>query len=164
MEFNQPGRQKNPFIQYRNNSIFMCVIILAVFFFFSRNRTNETVYVLSEEDAVSITGCTGEKITVNYQDLVSVELLDAIDFGEVVDGTDTNQGAAGLWKNERWGEYHLFILHKAKKYIVLTTQEDVVVFNYESTDVTRNLYNALNELMVRKGLEGQIQFLSEEQE
>lgn len=164
MRYKQPGREKNPFIQYRNNSILMCVIILALFFFFSGNRTNETVYVLSKEDAISITGCTGEKISVSYQELTSIEILDDIDFGKTVDGTDTNRGAAGLWENERWGEYHLFILHKAKKYIVLTTQEDVVVFNYESTAVTENLYHALCELMMQKGLDGQIQFLSEEQE
>lgn len=158
MWLQQTGRQENPYKQYRNRTIIMCLVIVVVFFLFFRNRMNEAVYVLPGEDAISITGDGGEEISVSYQDIIAVALLENIDFGEIVDGTDTRRGTDGLWRNEIWGEYYLITGPKAKKYIVLTTKENIVVFNYENTSVTEELYYAFYDLMVQKGFAGQIRF------
>jgi hypothetical protein len=128
---------------------------------FFRSNLQETTYVTIGEDSLGIQSYKGQEISVSYKDLTKVELNDTYDFGEVVDGTDTTRGTGGLWRNDTYGEYYLFINKKVDDYIILTTDTKIIVFNYESTNVTDSIYSNFIDLMKEKGLDGQITFTSQ---
>jgi hypothetical protein len=142
----------------RNRSILVCVIIIAVFFLFFRNNLRETTYVSIGDDALLIQSYDGREISVPYQSLEQMELTDEMEFGDLLDGTDSVRGTSGLWENAAYGEYYLYINKKVDDYLVLTTDTGTIVFNYESTGVTDSIYSGFADLMKEKGLDGRITF------
>jgi len=156
--YNGSGHRYDSFVKYRNGSIILCILIIAAFLLFFRNSLQETVYVETQQDSLLIKSYTGDMITVPYTDIRSVKLTDRIDFGTKISGSDTVRVRSGIWKNESWGKYHLFAAKKAKDYFIVTTADSVIVFNYESTGVTEEMYPAFQTLMTQKGLSDKIDF------
>ncbi|MCD8014866.1 MAG: hypothetical protein LUG99_17170 [Lachnospiraceae bacterium] len=136
------------FTRNRNYSILIFLIIVLGYLIFFRNSLSESVYIEPGEDSILINSYTDDEITVSYADLTRVELCDSVDFGTLSEGTDDRRVRSGLWVNDEWGEYYLFAVKKVKSdYILLETDETVVVFNYESAEVTQNVYTAFQEYL-----------------
>ncbi|MCD7745007.1 MAG: hypothetical protein LUI13_06985 [Lachnospiraceae bacterium] len=136
------------FTRHRNYSILIFLIIVLGYLIFFRNSLSESVYIEPGEDSILINSYTEDEITISYADITRMELCDEVDFGTLSEGTDDRRVRSGLWKNDAWGEYYLFALKKVKgDYILLETDETVVVFNYESAEVTQNFYSAFQEYL-----------------
>lgn len=88
----------------------------------------------------------GEEIVRFEKDEIeSVELLGAFDKGEAVEPVTEDEYEAGIWENETFGKYVLYIAPSIEDYIVVCTADETYVFNYSDEESTQSMYNALME-------------------
>lgn len=141
------------YTKYRNTSIIFCIILIAVFFLFFRKNLKENIYVATGSDSLALESYKGDQAEIPYADIVSVSLFsqDGFDEGSLVNGTETGIAHAGIWENEAYGDYHLFVLPKIPLYLEIRTEQDIFVFNYESEKTTSQLYDAFRKLLDDKG-------------
>lgn len=85
------------------------------------------------------------RLSIAYTDIFHMELLSEFDFGNCISGTDLEDHKNGHWTNDAFGDYTLCIYVDIPAYILLDTVEGTVVFNYESSDTTQQLFHALAE-------------------
>lgn len=87
---------------------------------------------------------SGYTSAVKWVDIESVEVRSCPDFGTLVEGTDDAPEKSGVWKNDVFGEYELFVSTKIENCIVCITKDSrTVVFNFESAESTVSLYEAI---------------------
>lgn len=102
--------------------------------------------VTVEENGLSFAAESGYTSSLKWDEVKSVEMRDALDYGTLVDGSDTSKEKSGLWTNDEFGEYELFVSPKISTCIVCTLQTDrVIVINYESEESTDSFYQAILE-------------------
>lgn len=146
------------FVRYRNSSILISVIVITAVLLFVRNRMQQNIYVEPRQDAFYLKSCAGDEALVPYEELTAVSYEEGLDPGTLKEGTDDKKVKSGTWENERFGEYQLYALPKVTSYVILTTADGVTVFNYESANTTKQIYDAFYDLMEQKGLSDQIEF------
>jgi len=96
-----------------------------------------------EETQFGIVGLDGETHTFVYAEADSIELrsdLKTFDKGVKVSGDETRRACSGVYRNAEFGDYQLHILSNLKNYIVVHNADGVLVFNIESDDTTKALY------------------------
>ncbi len=104
-----------------------------------------------EEKQLGITGLDGGTHTFVYAEW-ELELRDnlkeylASEKGELVAGEETKRVCSGTYRNDAFGEYQLHVQIKLSNYIVVHDKNGVLVFNLESNDTTKELYNYIMEL------------------
>lgn len=100
--------------------------------------------VTVEDDGLSFAAESGYTSSLNWDEVENVELRSELDYGTLVDGSDTSKEKSGLWTNDEFGEYELFVSPKISTCIVCTLQSDrVIVLNFESEDSTNSFYEAI---------------------
>lgn len=83
-------------------------------------------------------------MTVKYDLIESVELVDLPDKGERIDGTDESSIRYGIWTNDTWGEYYVCAIPHATNCIVMHLNDGrTFVFNARSNDYTAELFAEL---------------------
>lgn len=150
--------QYKGFIRYRNSSILISVIVIIAVLLFVRSRMKQNIYVEPRQDAFYLKSYTGEESLVSYDELTAVSYAEDLDLGAAAGGTDDRKAKSGIWKNDQFGEYHLYALPNVTSYVILTAEEGTTVFNYESANTTKQIYDAFYDLMEKKGLADQIKF------
>ena len=81
-----------------------------------------------------------------------MELRESFDPGTALDGGVKNRICYGLWHNEEFGDYHLFVSEKIDMVIVLqTARGEVLVFNYESEETTRRYFDSFTVFLTDEG-------------
>ena len=108
-------------------------------------REDDMILSAPEEDAF--------RVTIAYKDVSSMELLTELVPGVCLSGTDSDIHKTGRWSNEAYGDYTLCISPGIPACIVLDTADGIVVFNYESSDTTIQLFDALTEHIEKKTAE-----------
>ena len=58
--------------------------------------------------------------------------------------------AYGIWNNESWGEYSLYVNTNIDVCIVITEIEGIFVFNYVNEQTTEDFYNSFLEYLEGK--------------
>ena len=136
----------------RKTMFFFLAVLIVVLFFFLRGD-NSIVLELQEDDAITVDGPQGTFFSVPYEDLQSITLLDSFDRGECIDGGIKYKNAYGTWRCDAYGEYTLMIRTRVDTYIALTDKSGrTLVFNYESGEVTENLYELILSLLEQRGI------------
>lgn len=74
---------------------------------------------------------------VAFADVWEMRYVEDPDYGTAVDGGAKSRCLYGTWENEDWGCYQAFVQTKIPACIAVFTDEQVIVFNYESKAVTR---------------------------
>ena len=83
-------------------------------------------------------------MTVRYDLIESIELVDMPDRGEHVDGKDDINIRYGIWNNDTWGEYYVCAIPNATNCIVMHLNDGrTFVFNARSNDYTADLFAEL---------------------
>ena len=72
-----------------------------------------------------------------FSDVREMRYVEDPDYGAAVNGGTKSRCLYGTWENEDWGRYQAFVQTKIPACIVVFTDDQVIVFNYESKDVTR---------------------------
>ena len=141
--------RRNRFFRLRDVIVFLLII---GFFLLARNSLGLGNFggltPVLEETRFGITDLNGETHFFTYRDAESIELRDDLknfDQGEMVDGKENRQVLSGTFRNSEFGEYQLHIEKKLNNYIVVHDANGVLVFNIESDETTKILYENLME-------------------
>ena len=136
----------------RKAMFFFLAVLIVVLFFFLRGD-NSIVLELQKDDAITVDGPQGTFFSVPYEDIETVTLLDSFDRGECIDGGTKYKNAYGTWRCDRYGEYIIMARTKVDTYIAITDKSgQTLVFNYESDEVTENLYELILQLLAQQGI------------
>jgi len=131
----------------KRNLIFIIVIFVGMTVYLIARNGAAAPYSISVADSkISLTGKNDYSYSMEMSDIASLELTEMDDFGEAVtDGSDRNH-LCGIYNNEQYGRYDLWILKKIRAVIVIEdTAGHTLVFNYEDARSTQELYKALKE-------------------
>lgn len=88
--------------------------------------------------------------SLSFEDVVSVELVSDVDTGTAVNGGQTRRYCYGQWTNDLWENYYLYIDADVSDMIVIKTQSDTYVVNYENDETTSQFCEALTEYWRQK--------------
>ena len=114
-------------------SILLAVVVL--FGMFGRSG----VSVAPSAEALMLSMHDGSTAAVDYDDILSAELLESPDFGTIVQGKETRTGKSGTWQHPQWGSYILCVYNSCSSAVMVKTQAHCYVVNLASPEETRQL-------------------------
>ncbi len=137
-------RKRHPSLINTLMSVFIFVAIIALVWVFGASGSrgfdmkfeDEEVNFYIEDDLV---------ISLSKDDVESVELIDELDRGDRVELMADSGYVCGIWENEEFGQYTLYVKSNIKEFIVVRTKDEIYVVNYNNADFTESLYDALLE-------------------
>lgn len=133
----------------RKAAAFLLTALVLVLFFFLRG-SDRIVLDLTSGDAVTVRGPGNISRSIPYGDIASVVLLEDFDRGACVSGESKRSTTCGTWDCAMYGEYTLIAMTKVGTHIAITDAAgQTLVFNYESDEVTGNLYELILELLAQ---------------
>ena len=101
------------------------------------------------EDALAISA-EKQDWSIPYEQIISLELVNAEDFGILLNGTEKRMLHYGTYENDPWGQYTLCIDPRIETCIVIETTSGFFVLNYENEESTKQLYIMFSELLANK--------------
>lgn len=121
------------------------VIFAGIMLIFSRLNSIELQSNQIQWDDVQLTvkEPRGDTFLLPFENITSMELREISDYGSWVRGMDTDNTRYGLWHNDEFGDYHLYMQKSIPLCIILHTNDGITVLNLESEDVTRQLYDQI---------------------
>lgn len=141
--------------------IIVCLAIVGVFllakdwlnenFGFTFGDSYDGLAPVLEETRFGITGLDGVTHTFVYVDSDITLHEDLKDYlstrkGEIVEAQETRKVCSGVYHNEEFGDYQLHVQTRYDNYILVKNADGVILFNLESNDTTRELYNYMMQL------------------
>lgn len=128
------------------------VIVLVAFTLFSFLRGGSGISPDFQEDSLTIHGPNKFSITVQYDQIAHMELVELSDPGNMLSGGENRSCRWGTWERDDWGSYFLCALKKVDTAISITTLEgERVVFNYQDRDTTESILDMFHELLADRG-------------
>ena len=121
-------------------ALIIVLVVLAKDTFFS---SAELTPVLGETEFGIVTP-DGETHSFVYAELEAIEFREGLkdfDRGEPLEGEEARRCWSGIYQNSEFGKYQLYAMSKLDSYIVVHTPDGVIVFNMESDETTKTLYN-----------------------
>lgn len=136
----------------RFNLLLIVLLLAGSLIFYFAGPSELPVDPQFDDESMTLVG-PGEApspVVIRYADILSVSEIHGLDAGTNLDGLCTEQYWFGAWRNDVYGEFTLCASPRFSDYIVLETVNGTVVFNYEDTDTTHQLYTALVDLLADK--------------
>ncbi|MCC8102960.1 MAG: PH domain-containing protein [Clostridiales bacterium] len=133
------GEQSGMRLFYMN--ILIIVLVVIAYTFYTRDQTGMD-FSMSEE-AFTITMPDSTEVSLSFSDVTSMELVSDVDYGSCVSGQSSDSCYYGTWENETWGSYALCVAPSIGSCILVETEEQILVFNFESASTTSALYESL---------------------
>lgn len=96
------------------------------------------------DDSLSI-DATMMHETVDYSDIVSVELRDGVSYGGRVMGLSNGIVSTGDFRNSEFGDYRLAVYKSVSSCIVVHTTDRVIVFNLDNDEKTTSFFAELQQ-------------------
>ena len=125
-------------------------IFLAVATVFSIVFGGDSTVLDVGESSLTIKGAGSTSYTIEYEDIQSVELVYSPDYGTIIDGGKKQKYAYGIWNNESWGEYSLYLNTNIDVCILIRENKGVFLFNYINEQTTKDFYNSFLEYLEGK--------------
>ncbi|MCI7126902.1 MAG: PH domain-containing protein [Clostridium sp.] len=127
------------------------LIMVLVFVIAIRMQSSSSVSIDFNDDQIVITGPeTTEPISIAYQAIQSVTLLDHYTIGEKLSGIENRRLSYGTFKNDEYGIYSLCAVPSIASVIEIRTDHNVILFNYESEKVTAALSSSMADFVREK--------------
>ena len=126
------------------NSVVSIIILLIVAILFLGIYL-QGVKIKQNNDMVKITGGLFYSAKFAYSDITSIELKDNIEYGTRSNGVSLLSYKLGIFSNNEFGKYKLFVNDSIKKFIIVTYDKNTVVFNAKDENTTIDTYNFLLE-------------------
>lgn len=125
------------------------VIFLAAFYLITLLIGDfQTSVKFGSDNVLTVSGPRKTSAVIPYSDIESIELIALGDPGEKVDGGSSRSYYWGIWKNDTYGEYKLFVNKKSPTAILVRTHAgDIVIFNQGDTATTENTFRMFGELL-----------------
>lgn len=134
----------------RKNIFVLGILLLAILFLYFYIRRSEANYTFTfTETQMIINGPRNTSaISVDYDDIADLQEIPSYSKGTLVSGLDNNLISYGTFQNEEYGEYTLCATPSIPNAIKIMTQEGhIILFNYESEEVTSRMVEAIQEYM-----------------
>ena len=123
----------------------ICVVAIAVILMFvAWMMTIGNISATLDDDSLSIDATLMHE-DVDYGDITYVEIRTDMDYGDRVGGLGNSKVLTGNFRNDEFGKYRLAVWKDVNGCIVVHTTGKTVVFNLESMDTTRAIYEDLLE-------------------
>jgi len=127
---------------WRQNQIWSLLLVVVVAFGML-GRSGVSVAPGAAE--LLLTMHDGSTTVVEYDDMLSVELLDNPDYGTAAEGKETRTGKSGTWEHPRWGSYTLCVYDSCSQAVRIETDGHSYVVNLPSGEETLQLYRLIQE-------------------
>ena len=125
----------------KRDMIFISIILLVMLAFLFLDSSVD-ILVNYDEEMLYVTS-PRLNMDIRNADVVSVELADMPDLGEMVEGYAHETYCTGVWKNEDWGEYDLCVLPGLPQCIkVELSSGRIMVFTCSTEAKTAELYES----------------------
>ena len=124
----------------------MLIAIIVIVTIFNTVQSGNSANISFGENELSITTASDEVFTMDYEDVISIELVSSLDFGNSAGGNIVNNIRSGKWENSSLGVYTAYCSTKIDSCIVLKSLDQTFVINYESNDTTAILCDSLADI------------------
>ena len=137
---------KNMFGNKRNLLVIIAIFVgVTIYFIVKKGSPNPYSFSVAD-DMISLTGGNDYAYSVAFDDIDSIELEQNLDIGECIEGASNRSHICGIYENDRFGRYDLWVIKKVNSYIIITDKADhVLVINFEDARSTNELYKAILE-------------------
>jgi hypothetical protein len=125
-------------------------IFLAAATVFANLYSSDSTVLDVGESSLTIYRVGRNSYKIDYEKIQSVELIYSPDYGTCIDGGKNQKYVYGIWNNESWGEYSMYVNTKIDVCIVITEIEGVYVFNYINEQTTKDFYHSFLEYLEGK--------------
>ena len=123
------------------------IAIIAFTIIRGTNGSSENMVNLSQE-GIALHSTSGVGAYMHWTDIDHMEMRENLDYGTLVDGTDARAEKSGVWQNDEFGEYDLYVNPKIKNCVVFyLTEGKTTVINVENAKTTESLFNAAAEMI-----------------
>ncbi|MCD8127478.1 MAG: hypothetical protein LUD82_08580 [Clostridiales bacterium] len=140
-QYTEFKKSRSPLVRTLLQAGELIVVVVVVLALFSAFAGTSSATLTFQDDGVSISASDELTIEIAYADMQSVTLEELPDsLGTCVDGKEGRSYSYGVWQSDTWGDYFLAAKTNLTQVIVIKTEEQTVVFNYESDNVTSQLY------------------------
>lgn len=127
----------------------LCLIL--ILFIASQIQNKTSCSMDFQKEQLVITGPENtDPIILDYRNVRSVALLESYTAGELISGISNRRLNFGKYKNDLYGEYSLCAVPSIPTAIEIQTDSEVIVFNYESAEVTDKLCDTLQSFIAQK--------------
>ena len=122
----------------------ICLLVIVIFTVYrSMNGEPASMVELSRE-GMTLNSTAGETVSVVWDEIEESEVRSDVDYGTCISGTDTAREKSGVWQNDEFGEYDLYINPKIGSCIVCRLDSGrYVVVNIESEKTTQSLHEQI---------------------
>lgn len=131
----------------RNTFLTLLIPILILLYIFFGGSVGISLDFGEEALAIS---AEKQDWSLPYDQIISLELADAADFGVPLNSTEKRTLHYGSYENDSWGQYNLCIDPRIETCIVIETTNGFFVLNYENEESTQQLYIMFTQLLASK--------------
>lgn len=126
-------------------SLFITIAIISFIVIFPMISPAGGLTVGIDDDSIGISYNIDNAVQLRFADVQSAELINVVDAGRLISGNEDEKIKFGTFNNEIFGDYQLYQNTSVEKYIVIHTDEVVVVFNLSTLRKTESFYDELME-------------------
>lgn len=132
--------------QTKNTLLIILILIGAsVWYYFKGSNTTSIVI---GEDGVTLSGPESEASFVPFDEVQGLEYLDAVpELGEKISGQESRSAVCGVYKNQQWGEYKVYLDAKVGSCILIRCDSGVILFSFESDATTKEFCRSFTEYL-----------------
>ena len=133
---------------WRDVIICLVIIVVALLIQESRDPRAISLRLSPDEEKLTVLGPDAAEHALVFADVESVELftgLQELDRGEQLSGESTKTLTSGRFRSDAFGEYELHVMNKLHNYIVARGADGTLVFNFESDETTKVIYDYICE-------------------
>ncbi len=135
----------------RNMNVIMIATIFIVGIIYFLTTDQPVVQCAIEDETLKLTGLESLEYNIPLDGIFAVEYVEKIDYGTPVEGEDDTRYRSGIWNNELYGDYYLYINTDNTANIKIDTQDGIYVFNVESDAETESFCEALVQYLLDGG-------------
>jgi len=132
----------------QRNGILLCiVIILGVMVLpnFPLFRSQADSAIRFDTDGLSVALPDSTPLTLKYADIIELQWLPDPDYGSCLSGGSENGRRYGTWESNTYGTYILSTNLDLSQAVLVRTAETTLLFNFETADTTKQIYESLCE-------------------
>lgn len=132
----KPGKKR----AWLSWTIWLVVILILAKFMNGEKVVGATV----EADGLSFKTDSGYASQLKWDEIQNLELRESFSCGTLIEGMNSDKEKSGIWSNSEFGVYELFFNVRLNRCIVCQrVSGQVIVFNFESDESTKSLYDAI---------------------
>ncbi len=131
-------------------SLIGILVIAALFVAFGFRADRAGVQIAVNGNDFIISYSDQFKVVFSKSDVLSVDLVEDMDYGIAVHAVCEEKYLVGEWENGEYGRYDLAVKKSIDTCIVVRTEDGVTVYNYDNEKQTEAGYDALVEWIETK--------------